>query len=76
MQKEVINGVPYWRDKNNNIYSFEIDKKNLIQLGSFNQETQTLKLKDNWKELYQPKLEDYRNNLKNRERKENKLVTK
>ena len=76
MQKEVINGIPYWRDKNNNIYSFEIDKKNLIQLGSFNQETQTLKLKDNWKELYQPKLEDYRNNLKNRERKENKLVTK
>ena len=73
MQKEIIEGVPYWKDKSNTIYSFELDKKNLIQLGSFDQETQTLKLKDNWKELYQPKLDEYRNSLKSRDRKENKI---
>jgi len=73
MQKEILEGVPYWKDKSNNLYSFEIDKKNLIQLGSFDQETQTVKLKDNWRELYQPKLEEYRNSLKSRDRKENKF---
>lgn len=72
MQKEIVLGVPFWKDKNNNLFSFEIDKKNLIQLGSFHQETQTYNLKEDWRTLYQPKLEEYRNSLKNRERKENK----
>ena len=76
MQKEVIEGVPYWKDKSNNIYCFEPDKKNLIVLGTYNPEKDTIALKDNWKELYQSKLDDYRKNLKNRERKENKLETK
>ena len=72
MQKEIVQGVPYWKDKSNNLYSFEIDKKNLIQLGSFDQESQTIRLKEGWKDIYQTKLEEYRNTLKNRERKENK----
>jgi hypothetical protein len=76
MQKEIIQGIPFWRDKNSSIYSFELDKKNLIHLGSFDQETQSLKLKENWRELYRPKLSEYRDSLKNRERKENKLVVK
>jgi len=72
MQKEIVQGVPFWKDKSNNLYSFELDKKNLIQLGSFHQESQTLRLKEDWKDIYQSKLEEYRNTLKNRERKENK----
>lgn len=72
MQKEIVQGVPFWKDKNNNLFSFEIDKKNLIHLGSFNQESQTFTLKDSWQADYKPKLEEYRFLLKNRERKENK----
>ena len=67
MQKEIINGVPFWKDKSNNIFSFEIDKKNLLQLGS------NAKLFHNWQELYDVKLSSYRDNLKPRDRKENKL---
>ena len=33
MQKEILEGVPYWKDKSNILYSFEPDKKNLISLG-------------------------------------------
>ena len=76
MQKEIVQGIPFWKDKSNNLYSFELDKKNLIQLGSFDQETQTYRLKDEWKEIYRVKLEEYRASLKNRERKENKVVSK
>ena len=76
MQKEIVQGVPFWKDKHNNLHSFELDKKNLIHLGSFDQETQRIKLKDNWKELYRPKLLEYRDSLKNRERKENKVLVK
>jgi len=73
MQKEIIQGIPFWRDKNNNLYTFEVDKKNLIQIGKFDPETPTYILCDNWKELYSSKLNEYRTNLKNRDRKENKL---
>jgi hypothetical protein len=76
MQKEIAEGVPYWKDKSNTLYNFEPDKKNLIAIGSYNPEKDTITLKDNWKELYQTKLDEYRKNLKNRERKENKLETK
>lgn len=76
MQKELVDGIPYWKDKSNNVYSFEPDKKNLIVIGSYNSEKKTVTLKPNWKELYQTKLDEYRKNLKNRERKENKLETK
>jgi len=76
MQKEIVEGVPFWKDKSNNLYSFEPDKKNLIAIGSYNSEKQTITLKDNWKQIYQVKLDDYRKNLKNRERKENKLELK
>jgi hypothetical protein len=76
MQKEIVQGVPFWKDKNNNLYSFELDKKNLIHLGSFDQETETVKFKENWRELYRPRLGEYRDSLKNRERKENKVVVK
>ena len=70
MQKEIVQGVPYWKDKSNNLYSFELDKKNLLSLGSYANETITLK--SNWQELYQSRLEEYRLNLKKRERKDNK----
>jgi hypothetical protein len=72
MQKELVQGVPFWRDKSNNLYSFEPYKKNLLTLGTFNPTTDTYILKDNWKNLYESRLNDYRKNLNKRERKENK----
>ena len=72
MQKELVQGVPFWRDKSNNLYSFEIDKKNLLTLGTFNPTTESYILKNNWKNLYESRLNDYRKNLNKRERKENK----
>ena len=71
MQKEILEGVPYWKDKSNILYSFEPDKKNLISLGLFDNEK--LILKANWEELYSSKLIAYRNNLITRDRKENKI---
>jgi hypothetical protein len=76
MQKIIVHGVPFLVDKLNNLYSFEQDKKNLIILGIYNPEKETYTLKDNWEELYQEKLDDYRKNLKNRERKDNKVELK
>ena len=76
MQNHLVQGVPFLVDKLNNLYSFEQDKKNLIILGTYNPEKETYTLKDNWKELYQEKLDDYRKNLKNRERKDNKVELK
>lgn len=75
MQKEIIQGIPFWKDKNNTLFSFELDKKNIIQLGKFDVETETYILDTNWKELYSPKLNEFRTNSKNRDRKENKLQT-
>jgi hypothetical protein len=71
MQKEVLEGVPYWKDKADILYTFELDKKNLIAIGSYKEGK--VVLKDNWEELYSSKLGSFRENLKNRERKENKL---
>ena len=72
MQKEIVQGIPFWRDKSNNLYSFEPDKKNLIAIATFNHTTETYTLKDNWQELYSEKLDSYRKNLIKRDRKENK----
>jgi hypothetical protein len=72
MQKEIVQGVPFWKDKSNNLYSFEPDKKNTVQIGTFNSVTETYTLKDNWQALYSEKLDNYRKNLIKRERKENK----
>jgi hypothetical protein len=71
MQKEVIEGVPYWKDKSDNLYTFELDKKNLIAIASYKEGK--VVFKDNWKELYSKKLITFRENLENRDRKENKL---
>lgn len=73
MQKEIVQGIPFWKDKNNNLYSYKVEKKNLIQLGTFDSNKQTFTLNSNWKELYSSELSEYRSNLKNRERKENKV---
>jgi len=70
MQKEIAQGIPYWKDKSNNLYSFEPDKKNLINLGTLDKEVATLK--ENWQALYKERLDNYRTNLIKRERKENK----
>ena len=72
MQKEIVQGIPFWRDKSNILYSFETDKKNSLNLGIYDPLKQTYILKEDWKNLYKTKLTDYRANLKNRERKENK----
>jgi len=46
MQKEIVQGVPFWKDKSNNLYSFEPDKKNLLLIGTYNPEKETYTLKD------------------------------
>ena len=72
MQKEIVQGIPFWKDKSHNLYSFEPDKKNLLQIGTYNTSTETYTLKDNWQELYKERLDNYRKNLIKRDRKENK----
>jgi len=76
MQKIIVQGVPFLVDKSNNLFTFKIDKKNLIQLGTYNPEKETYTLKENWEQIYQPELDEYRKNLKNRERKDNKVELK
>jgi hypothetical protein len=70
MQKEIIQGIPFWKDKSNNLYSFETDKK--LHIGTYNSATDTYTLKDNWEQLYDSRLKQYRENLNQRDRKENK----
>ena len=76
MQKIIVHGVPFLVDKSNNLFTFKVDKKNLIQLGTYNPEKETYTLKENWEQIYQPELDEYRKNLKNRERKDNKVELK
>ena len=73
MQKEIVQGIPYWKDKTNNLYSFEQDKKNLLGLGTYDPVKETHTLKEDWTTIYQIRLNEYRINLKHRERKDNKL---
>ena len=73
MQKEVVQGIPFWKDKSNNLHSFEPDKKNLLALGTYDSVKETYTLKEDWKSLYSERIKAYRENLKHRERKENKL---
>jgi hypothetical protein len=72
MLKEIVQGVPFWKDKSNNLYCFEPDKKNLIAIATYNSEKETYTLKDNWQAVYSERLDNYRKNLIKRERKENK----
>jgi len=72
MQKEIVQGVPFWKDKSNNLYTFEPDKKNLLLIGTYNT-NETYTLKDNWQALYSERLDNYRKNMIKRERKENKV---
>ena len=74
MQKAIINGIPFWKDKTNTLYSYELDKKNLLTLGTYNPTSDSYTLKESWEETYRDTLENYRTNLKDRERKENKGV--
>ena len=72
MQKEIVQGIPFWRDKSNNLYTFETDKKHAILIGTYNTASETYSLKEDWVKIYQSKLEDHRKNLIKRDRKENK----
>jgi hypothetical protein len=72
MQKEIVQGIPFWKDKSNNLYTFETDKKTAILIGAYNTATETYTLKDNWVQIYQSKLDEHRKNLIKRDRKENK----
>lgn len=73
MQKEVIQGIPFWKDKSNNLYTFEFDKKSAIQIGTYNQASESYTLKSDWQQLLSERLDNYRKNLIKRDRKENKI---
>lgn len=62
MQKKIIQGIPFWVDAQNRIYLFETKEAptNPICLGTYSPQTETIALKDNWRELYQANIEEYR----------------
>lgn len=67
MQREVINGVPYWCDKENRIYYYNAFStaadSSKICLGTKD------KLRDDWQAVLANSLREYRENNKSRSRK-------
>lgn len=59
---KVLNGVPFLVDTANKvIYAYEKPvSANPLRLGTYNAENETFQLVENWKELYQPRLEAHR----------------
>ena len=59
---KVLNGVPFLVDSANKvIYAYEKPiSANPLRLGTYDPQTETYQLLDNWKELYQPRLEAHR----------------
>lgn len=59
---KVLQGVPFLVDSSTKtIYAYEKPiSANPLRLGTYNPETETFQLLDNWKELYQPRLEAHR----------------
>ena len=72
MQYKNIQGVPYWVDSANKAYIFEKkDEKPQapIQIGTYDPKTETITLRENWKEVYAQTLQNYRESQASRPRK-------
>ena len=67
---KTLQGIPFLCDPaTKTIYAYEkVPTQPLIPLGSYNPETETFTLVENWKALYEPKLQAYRASEKPRSR--------
>ncbi len=59
---KVLQGIPFLVDSaTKTIYAYEKPvSANPLRLGTYNPETETFQLVENWKELYQPRVEAHR----------------
>lgn len=68
-KKELIQGIPFWVDAQNRVYAFENkETPGTLHIGTYTPQTKTLQLRDDWKEVYEPRLQEYRRNLQARAR--------
>ncbi len=67
---KTLQGIPFLCDPvTKTIYAYEkAPTQPLLALGTYNPESETFTLVDNWKELYEPKLQAYRASEKPRSR--------
>lgn len=67
---EVLNGIPFLVDPNTkSVFAFEKPVSvNPLRLGTYDPATKTFELLPNWKELYQARLEAYRDTERPRTR--------
>ncbi len=67
---KTLQGIPFLCDPvTKTIYAYEkVPTQPLLALGTYNPETETFTLLDNWKELYEPRLKQYRESLQPRSR--------
>ncbi len=70
MITKTLNGIPFLCDPNTKtIYAYEkVPTLPLLALGTYEPVTETFTLIPNWKELYEPKLQAYRESLQPRSR--------
>lgn len=66
MISKVLQGIPFLVDASSKkIYAFEKPvSANPLCLGTYDPEKETFQLYDNWKELYESKLQEYRQTVK------------
>jgi len=68
-KKEIIQGIPFWVDTQNRFFAFENkETPGTLHLGTYNPQTKALQLREDWKEVYEPKLQEYRRSLQARAR--------
>lgn len=68
MQKKIIQGIPFWVD-GQRVYAFENkETQGTLLLGTYNPQTEQVQLREDWKEVYQAKLAEYRSKLQSRPR--------
>jgi hypothetical protein len=68
-KKELIQGIPFWVDGQSRVYAFENkETPGTLHIGTYNAQAKTLQLRDDWKEVYEPRLQEYRRGLQARAR--------
>lgn len=67
---KTFQGIPFLCDAaTKTIYAYEkVPTQPLVQLGTYDPEKETFTLSENWRELYEPKLQAYRASEKPRSR--------
>lgn len=70
MLRKTLQGIPFLVDPSTKtIYAYEpLPAQNPLALGTYNPETEAFTLFENWKELYEARLQAYRASEKPRQR--------